>query len=75
MVAAHKAEYQDAAHLSSDRREGRCVVTYKTPGGWVAITKAILTEVFGAGHDAKIVGLPPAAIDALTLMCPKLVVR
>ena len=74
MVAAHKADSLDEPHLLSDRREGKCVLSYKTPGGWVAITKAILTEVLGAGRDVKIVGLPPAAIGVLKLMCPSLVV-
>jgi len=74
MVAAHKAEAYDETQLSSDRREGRCVLSYKTPGGWVAMTKDILTEVLGAGRDVKIVGLPPVAVGTLTLMCPNLVV-
>jgi len=74
LVAAHTAEYHDEPRLLSDRREGRCIVSYKTPGGWVAITKAILTEVLGAGRDVKIVGLPPVAAGTLTLMCPNLVV-
>jgi hypothetical protein len=75
VVAAHKAEWRDEAHLSSDRREGKCLVSYRTPGGWVAITKSILTEVLGAARDAKVAGLPPAAASALRLMCPSLVVR
>ena len=70
VVAAHKADAYDETHLLSDRREGKCVLSYKTPGGWVAITKAILTEVLGAGRDVKIVGLPPAAVGVLKLMCP-----
>jgi hypothetical protein len=74
MVAAHKADSYDEPHLLSDRREGKCVVSYKTPGGWVAITKTILTEVLGAGGDVKIVGLPPVAVGVLKLMCPNLVV-
>jgi hypothetical protein len=74
LVAAHKAEYRDEPHLLSDRREGRCVLSYKTPGGWVAITKAFLTEVLGAGRDVKIVGLPPVAAGVLELMCPNLVI-
>ena len=74
VVAGHKAEYRDEPHLLSDRREGRCVLSYETPGGWVAITKAILTEVLGAGRDVRIVGLPPVAVGVLTLMCPNLVV-
>jgi hypothetical protein len=72
LVAAHRAEYCDEAQLLSDRREGKCVVSYKTPGGWVAISKAILTEVLGSGRDAKIVGLPPVAASVLKLMCPNL---
>jgi hypothetical protein len=74
LVAAHKAESCDEPRISSDRREGRCVLSYKTPGGWVAITKAILTEVLGAGRDVKIVGLPPVAVGTLKLMCRSLVI-
>jgi len=72
-VAAHKADYSDEPRLLSDRREGRCLVSYQTGGGWVAMTKAVLTEVVGAGRDVKIVGLPPAAVGVLKLMCPDLV--
>jgi hypothetical protein len=75
IVAAHKAEFRDEPHLLSDRREGKHLLSYRTPGGWVAITKSVLTEVLGAGHDVKIVGLPPVAVAVLTLMCPRLVVR
>jgi hypothetical protein len=74
IVAARKAVTYDQTQLSSDRREGRCVLSYKTAGGWVAINKAILTEVLGAGRDVKIVGLPPAAAGVLKLMCRSLVV-
>ena len=74
IVAAYKAECRDELHLLSDRREGRCVLSYETPGGWVAVTKTILTEVLGAGRDVKIVGLPPAAGGVLKLMCPSLVI-
>lgn len=59
--------------LLSDRREGKFVVSYETPGGWRAITKTMLTEVLAAGHDAKVVGLPPDAVGVLKLMCPRLV--
>jgi hypothetical protein len=75
LVAAHTADYYDEPSLLSDRREGRCVLSYQMPGGWVAITKAILTDVLGAGHDAKVVGLPPAAAGVLKLMCPNLAVE
>jgi hypothetical protein len=74
LAAAHKADYYDEPRLSSDRREGRCVLSYRTPGGWVAITKTILTEVLGAGRDVKIVGLPAVAVGVLMLMCPNLVI-
>jgi hypothetical protein len=73
LVAAQRADAYEETQLLSDRREGRCVLSYKTPGGWVAITKAILTEVLGAGRDVKIVGLPPEAIGVLKLMCGDLV--
>jgi len=59
---------------TSARREGKYVLSYQTVGGWVAITKDILTEVLGAGHDVKIAGLPAAAVETLTLMCPGLVI-
>jgi hypothetical protein len=74
MVAAHKAELCDEPRLLSDRREGKCLLSYRTPGGWVVITKALLTEVVGAGRDVKMVGLPPVAAGVLTLMCPNLVI-
>jgi hypothetical protein len=73
LVAAHKADYRDEPHLLSDRREGKCVVSYKTAGGWVAITKAILTEVLGAGRNVKLAGVPREAVGVLKLMCPDLV--
>ncbi len=60
--------------LLHDRLEGEFVLSYKTSGGWVAITKDILTEVLGAGHDVKIVGLPRVAVGVLRLMCPNLVI-
>jgi len=74
IVATHKADAFDEPRLLSDRREGRCLLSYQAPGGWVAITKTILTEVLGAGRDVKIVGLPPVAVDALKLMCRSLVI-
>jgi hypothetical protein len=68
MVAAHRAESYDEAQLLTDRGEGKFLLSYKTPGGWLAITKTVLTEVLGAGRDAKIVGLPPVAAGILKLM-------
>jgi hypothetical protein len=75
MVAAQKAHAYDPTLLLHDRREGMFVVSYETAGGWVAITKDILTEVLGTGRDVKIAGLPGAAAAVLRLMCPGLVGR
>ena len=74
LVAARKAEPQDESRLLSDRHEGKHVLSYKTPGGWAAITKSILTEILGEGRDVKIVGLRPEAVGTLKLTCPNLVV-
>jgi hypothetical protein len=74
IVAANKASSCDERQLLSDRREGKCLLSHETPGGWVAITKTILTEVLGAGRDVKVVGLPPVAAGVLQLMSPRLVV-
>jgi hypothetical protein len=74
LVAAHKAVAYDETQLLSDRREGRCVLSYRTPGGWVALTKSILTDVLEAGGDVKIGGLPSDAAAVLKLMCPGLVI-
>jgi len=61
--------------FSTDRREGKFVVSYATPEGRRAITKTFLTEVLGSGRDVTIAGLPPAAAAVLELMCPALVTR
>jgi hypothetical protein len=74
MVAAHKAEPSGETQLLSDRQEGKFVVSYRTAGGWVAVSKSILTEVVGAGRDVRLTGLPPMAVSAIRLMCPGLVV-
>jgi len=73
IVAAHKADSYDKTPLLDERREGEFVLSYQTSGGWVAITKDILTEVLGAGRDVKIVGVPRMAAEVLRLMCPNLV--
>ena len=64
----------DDQELSRDWSEGKFVVRYETPDGRLGLTKTLLTEVLGAGRDVKIVGLPPAAVGVLKLMCPRLVV-
>jgi len=77
IVAAHNtgpnnAEPYDPAHLLAGRREGHFLVSYKTAGGWIALKKDLLTEVLGAGRDARIVGLPLDAAQVLGLMCTDL---
>jgi hypothetical protein len=67
-LAAYRAEAYDEAQLSSDRREGRCLLSYQTAAGWVAIRKTLLTDVLGAGRDAHVAGLPAAAVNALRLL-------
>jgi hypothetical protein len=62
----------DQAQLLHERLEGEFILSYKTSGGWVAITKDILTEVLGVGHDVKVVGLPGVPAGVLRLMCPNL---
>lgn len=73
IVAAGKAEACDETRLLRDRREGHFIVSYRTSGGWLAISKNCLTDVLGAGHDAKLAGLPPEAASVVRLMCPGLV--
>jgi len=72
LPARYIADSLNQKDLLNSRLEGEFLVSYKTAAGWVAITKDVLTEVLGAGCDAKIVGLPPAAAGVLKLMCPKL---
>jgi hypothetical protein len=75
LVAAQKAERYDQTQLLHHRQEGHFLVSFATSGGWVAIKKDMLTEVLGAGRDAKIAGLPTEAAEVLKLMCPDLVVQ
>jgi hypothetical protein len=74
IVAAHQAEPYDRAQLLAGRREGHFLVSYETPGGWIALKKDLLTEVVGAGRDARIVGLPLDAAQVLRLMCTDLII-
>jgi hypothetical protein len=70
LVASGLAHAYDHTRLLHDRREGMFVVSYATPGGWVAITKDLLTDILGAGQDVKIVGLPGFPAEVLKLMLP-----
>ena len=78
MVAAHKAEPINRAQLLAWRREAHFLVSYEvgyeTPGGWMALKKDLLTEVLGAGRDARIAGLPLNAAQVLRLMCTDLAI-
>ena len=74
IVAAHKAEPYDRAQLLRERQEGHFLVSYETPGGWIALKKSLLAEVLGAGRDARIAGLPLDAAQVLRFMCTDLVI-
>jgi hypothetical protein len=74
IVEAHKAELYDTAQLLAGRREAHFLVSYETPGGWMALKKDLLTEVLGAGRDSRIVGLPLYAAQVLRVMCTDLVI-
>jgi hypothetical protein len=69
-VAGNRARACDRLRLLRDRLEGHFILSYQSAGGWVAIRKDFLTQVLEAGNDVKIVGLPAAAADVLSLMFP-----
>jgi hypothetical protein len=69
------SDSQSVAALLAGRREGHFLVSYKTSGGWIALKKDLLTEVLGAGRDARIAGLPADVAQVLQLMCTGLVTR
>jgi hypothetical protein len=73
IVAAHHAEPYDRGQLLAGRREAHFLVSYETPGGWIALKKDLLTEVLAAGRDARIVRLPLDAAQVLRLMCTDLI--
>jgi hypothetical protein len=68
LVDDGKADTYGQRELLHSRTEGEFLVSYETPGGWVAITKDVLTDVVGAGQEAE-VRLPRAAAETLRLMC------
>jgi hypothetical protein len=66
---------QDHDHdLAFDRKEGRCLVSWQADGGWVALSKSLLTYVMAQGQDALVTNIAPEAIDVLRLTCPGVVV-
>jgi hypothetical protein len=72
-VAITPEPYDETQRLS-DWQEGKFLLRYETPGGWWAITKSVIAEALGSGHDAAIAGLPPLAAEALKLRCPGLAI-
>jgi hypothetical protein len=74
LASANKALFVDDRRILVDRSEGKYIVSYQTAGGWVGITKDILTDVLGAARDVKLVGLSSHAVGVLRLMCPALLV-
>lgn len=72
LVASGRATAKGLEDLLHCRNEGEFLVSYAHAGGWTALTKDLLTEVLGAGHDAKVSGLPASAAHVLKAMCPAL---
>ncbi len=75
VVSRGKAQPCEPARLLGDRQEGMYLVSYRTPGGWVAISKNVLTDALGTGLDCNLEGLPDKAVQTLALMYPDLVAR
>jgi hypothetical protein len=74
VVADNKAVAVDEQQLLHSRTEGELLVSYETSGGWLGISKDVLTDVVGAGRNARVAGLPADAAAVLKAMCPELVV-
>jgi hypothetical protein len=72
LEARYFADSGNPQQLLRDRQEGHYLVSYQTPGGWVAVKKELLTEVLGAGRDTRIGGLPQDAAQVLRRMCGEL---
>ncbi len=73
LVASGRARLMEQDSLLHDRHEGIYLVSYQTPGGWVAISKDVLTEVLGTGNSARVPELPSPAAGVLRHMCKDLV--
>jgi hypothetical protein len=71
-VHAGEATAIEQAKLLADRREGMYLASYRTPGGWEAISKDVLTAELGQGRDVRI-ELPSEAADLVRLLYPGLV--
>lgn len=75
LVAAGQAVAQDESDLLHCRLEGEFLASYPTAGGWVGISKDLLTDLLGAGQSATLTGLPAEVAALLELMCCGLAVR
>jgi hypothetical protein len=73
LAAAGTAGACPETELLHCRTEGEFLVSYRTAGGWVGLSKDVLTELVGAGRDARVVGLPAKAAAVLRQMCPRFV--
>jgi hypothetical protein len=73
IIEAGKAQAREQERLLADLHEGMYLVSYQTAGGWVAISKDVLTNLLGAGSDVNIKGLPDDAARSLQLLYPGLV--
>lgn len=72
-ISAGRAQACDEAKLLADRNEGEFIVSFRTEGDWVALSKDVLTDVLGAGRDVRVSGIPRAVINVMALVCPGLV--
>lgn len=72
-VSEGRAQACEETKLLADRNEGEFIVSFQTAGGWVALSKDVLTDVLGAGRDVRVSGIPRAVINVMALVCPGLV--
>lgn len=72
-VADGRAHVREEGKLLAERNEGEFIVSFRTAGGWVAVSKDVLTDVLGAGRDARITGLPESVAGVPAMMCAGLV--
>ena len=60
--------------LIADRAEGRFLACGETEGAWFGVSKVPLTVYISAGKDALLTDVPPAVVDTLRVVCPRLLV-
>jgi hypothetical protein len=74
IISAGQAKPCDPDRLLADRREGMYLVSYQTAGGWIAVSKDVLTDVLGAHQDVAIPQVPAQAAMKLKMLYPHLVI-